>query len=581
MRFSSKNLRQLAAATLLTAILPGQVIAQSGTIERSLPLTPESGGGGIVLDNPLATASSDDTSLGVSVSGIALIGPDIPVPDGPTSGVSFRGIDEAYQAVARRALSPFIGKPLTYALISRARAESARVWREAGYPFMSVTVPPQEVTGGTLTLRIVEFVAGTVTSEDEALLGHIRQQTDAAISASRLSEDLDWLNRNPYREVSAVFAPGDQRGASDIALAVTRQKPFSIYAGWDNTGSEATGRGRWYAGGGAWIPTLNDTTAAWRYTRSNEIWSDDLFAIDPARPDYLSASGRIDFPTMPRQALSISPSFVISNEFLGQTPFSFENMTIEVPILYRTAISNVLPEHQWGEIFFGIEPKWLRRVTRFAGVDVANGEAGLVNIVLGWSHILTDAHGRTAIEFRVKANPGGIVAGNTAADWAAFTGGRITDHTYVHAGFDISRWTTLPGGLSLNSVVTGLIAGQSLPDTERLGLGGPNAVRGYATGDVPVDAGVIWRNELHLASWNPMPEARFDSVLSPFAFLDMGWGRDIGTQSNHSLMGTGLGLNYAIGNNFNAGASAALALKDAGSTKAGTVFLTANLRFTY
>ncbi|PPE68311.1 ShlB/FhaC/HecB family hemolysin secretion/activation protein [Caldimonas thermodepolymerans] len=560
--------------------LAGIAHAQSTAIERNLPPASVTSGGEIRVDETIA-GSTDETPLGVDVAGIALIGPDAQVPARPQPGVSLEGIAESYHDAVRAALAPLIGQPLSPALIARAQGVVAGVWRQAGYPFMSVTVPPQEVTSGVLTLRVVEFVAGNVSSDHASLPLHVRQQPGEAISAAQLSEDLAWLNRNPFRQVGAVFAPGDQRGASDIELTVTTDKPFAVYAGWDNTGSPATGRDRFYTGGGVWIPALNDMTLSWRYTRSDELWDGNVFGLDPAKRGYLSLAGRIDLPTLPRQALSIAPNFVTTNEFIAGTPFSFENTTFELPILYRTAVSNMVPGTYWGDLYFGIEPKWLRRTTRFAGIDVAEGEAGLVNLVLGWSHLLTDPHGRTSIDLRLKANPGGVLGTNTAADWAAFTGGRVSDHTYVHAGFDIARWTRLPNDFAWSSTLTGQIAGQALPDTERLSLGGHYAVRGVEHNDVSADAGVVWRNELRLPAMRPLAGAGLADTLSPFAFLDLGWGKDNASGTSNSLAGAGLGFDYAIGTNFNAGATAAVALTDAGTTRAGDWSVTTNIRFTY
>lgn len=583
MAFGGKGAACLLACIASAAVvlaLPEPVRAQATSIERSLPQAPVTAGGGIRVDETIA-GSSDETPFGVDVTGIALIGPEGEVPARPARGVSLEGIAGGYHDAARAALVPFIGQPLSPALIARAQAAVAGVWREAGYPFMSVTVPPQEVTSGVLTLRVVEFVAGTVSSGHAGLPRHIRQNAGERISAPRLSEDLAWLNRNPFREVGAVFAPGDRRGASDIELTVTAGKPVSVYAGWDNTGSPATGRDRFFAGGGAWIPALNDTTLAWRYTRSDELWRGHAFSHDPARRGYLSLAGRIDLPTLPRQALSIAPNYVTTNEFVAGTPFSFENATFELPILYRSAVSNVLPGRHWGDLYFGVEPKWLKRTTRFAGIDVAEGEAGLFNLVLGWSHLWNDPHGRTSVDLRLKGNPGGIVGANTAADWAAFTGGRVTDHTYVHAGFDVARWTQLPHGFGWSSALAGQIAGQALPDTERLSLGGHYAVRGFEGTDVSADAGLIWRNELRLPALHPLAGAGVADNLSPFAFLDLGWGRDVGSSTSETLAGAGLGFDYAIGGNFNAGATAAVALTDAGTTRSGDWSVTANIRFAY
>lgn len=566
------------AAPLILATLP-VAEARSNAIERNLPPAPQSGEGDIRID-PQAAGNNDETPLGVTVTGISLIGANDPVPVRSKAGVVITGVGAEYAPDLSLALAPFIGKPLSHALIAQMQGAVAGVWRQAGYPFMSVTVPPQEVTSGVLTLRVVEFTAGAVKAGDAGLADHIRQQTGQPISAPQLSEDLDWLNRNPFRQVGAVLEPGDQYGASDIALSVSEQRPVSVYAGWDNSGSVSTGRNRWFTGGGAWIPGLNDLTLGWRLTRSDALWADP-FALDTTRPDYLGLAGRVDLPTLPRQALSIAPNYVASNELLAGTPLSFTNTTFELPILYRSAISNLLPAHYLGDVYVGIEPKWLSRDTRFAGVSVAHAEAGLVNLVLGWSQQFADSFGRTDVDLFVKANPGGLINLNTAADWDAFTNGRVSQYTYVLAGFDIARVTALPHDFNWLSSLSGQITDKALPDTERLGLGGYYAVRGFDSDDVSVDSGIIWRNELRLPTLSPLKNSSIADSLSPFAFLDLGQGVDIGTATAPTLVGTGLGFDYAIGQNFNASATAAMALTAAGSTKPGDWSITSSLRFTY
>lgn len=556
--------------------------------ERSLPDAPQLGNGGAITMDDAVYGSDDETPLGVVVAGVRLIGPNDAVPAAPPAGISIEGLPGADAGGIEAALAPFIGQPLSLGLIARMQSAVAGVWRAVGYPFMSVTVPPQEVTSGVLTLRVVEFVAGTIGTDPAApahnagLPAHLRQQAGAPISAPQLSEDLAWLNRNPFREVGAVFAPGDAAGTSDITLSVTEARPVSLHAGWDNTGSAATGRDRFFVGGGLWIPALNAMTVSWRFTRGAEIWSGaGPFSLDAARPGYLSAAGRIDLPTLPRQALTVAPSYIVTNELVAGTPISFRNRILELPILYRSAVSNILPGRYWGDFYLGVEPKWLGRETGFAGVPVADADIGLVNLVLGWSHTLADPHGRTSLDLRLKANPGGILEANTAAGWSAFTSGRVTDHTYVHFGFDIARLTALPHDLAWSSQLSGLVAGQALPDSERLGLGGHQAVRGYDGGDASVDAGVIWRNELRLPVSSPLAGAGIEDALSPFAFLDLGYGRDIASATDATLASAGLGFDYSAGNSLDAGLTAALALTDAGTTRAGDWTITANVRLRY
>lgn len=578
----------LAAALLCLALplLSPPALAQSA-LERNLPATTVPAPASIAVGEA-DYGKGDDTPLGVDVAGVRLIGHDEAVPAHAGRGISVGGVPGVDPGAATAALSPYLGRPLTRALIARMQSELARVWRQQGYPFVSVTVPPQEITSGVLTLRIVEFHAGKVSVEGTAvernLAGQIRLVPGGRIDAGALEEDLDWLNRNPYRRVASSFAPGDETGASDFTLKVTEDKPWSVFAGYANTGSEATGRDRWTLGAGAWIPEFNDMTVSYRFTRSGEVWHDgDLGSLDVSRPGYLSHSARIDLPIFDRQALSIAPNFVETNELVEGTPFSFDNRTFELPILYRSAISNFLPGHYWGDVYFGIEPKWVKRTTAFDGVDVASGKAGLFNIVLGWAGRFSDPYGNTTIDARIKVNPGGVLDNNTDADWAAFTGGRVTDASYVTGGFDVTRATDLSHGFFWASQLSGLIAGQALPDPERLGLGGFYAVRGYDNDAGSVDAGLVFRNELRLPVFSPLANAGagFADSASPFAFVDLGHGYDFAAHDHSTLASTGLGLDYSIGYSLFAGLVVAAALNDASRTRSGDWTFNASLRISY
>jgi len=578
----------LLLATATTGLLPGGWAHAQSALERNLPAQVAPRPGALVVGEA-DYGKGDDKPLGVNLAGVRLIGPDEQVSETAPRGISLGDVPGIAPEAVKAALSPYVGKSLTRARIARMQSGLAALWRKAGFPFVSVTVPPQEITSGVLSLRVIEFHAGTVKVEggsalERNLAGRMRVGPGQRIDAGAIEEDLDWINRNPFRHVEGVFAPGDDKGASDITLKVTEDKPFSVFGSYANTGDEATGLDRWSAGGGLWLPMLNDMTVSYRFTRSGEFWDDgDLFKLDTARGGYLSHSARIDLPTFDRQALSIAPNFVETNELVDGTPFSFDNTTFELPILYRSAISNILPGRYWGDIYFGVEPKWLKRTTAFAGVDVAKGQANLFNLVLGWSDDFSDRYGTTSIDARIKGNPGGVLSNNTAADWAAFTGGRVDDNTYVTAGIDITRMTDLTHGFGWASQFSGLIADQALPDSERLSLGGYYAVRGYGSEEAAADAGLVWRNELRLPTYAPLARAGvgIKDGLSPFLFVDLGHGYDFAAKDHTTLASTGLGFDYTIGANLAASLTGAVALANAGETRSGDTTLTASVRISY
>nr|WP_245153080.1 ShlB/FhaC/HecB family hemolysin secretion/activation protein [Stappia taiwanensis] len=250
-------------------------------------------------------------------------------------------------------------------------------------------------------------------------------------------------------------------------------------------------------------------------TASDDIWSDPGIVI-PTKgdyPSYIAHAGRLTIPTFARQSLEIAPAVVATRETPNRF-FAFENTTYELPVIYRSAVSNLLPGHYWGDIYGGIEVKRLERSTYFNGIEVGKSAANIFQLVLGWSHTVDDPYGRTAIDLRVKANPGGVLQGNAADTWQIFTNGRVQSVNYAYLAADISRATALPARFSWISSLSGTLAGQVLPDTERISLGGRYAVRGYNYDDASVDSGVIWRNELRLPSVAPLA-GRLPVTCSP------------------------------------------------------------------
>ena len=160
----------LAGATL--ALLSGRLSATAATppaagaqsvVERNEPPAPPRGGSGTLVIGPkLLDGSNDDTPLGTTLVGVRLLGPKEPVTADPVVGVQIGDLGEAPRAPLAKALEPFLGLPLSRKAISDIEAAVAKVYREAGRPFVSVTIPPHDVTEGGLRLRVVEFHLGAV-----------------------------------------------------------------------------------------------------------------------------------------------------------------------------------------------------------------------------------------------------------------------------------------------------------------------------------------------------------------------------------------------------------------------------------
>ncbi|KPL68496.1 hypothetical protein SZ64_10500 [Erythrobacter sp. SG61-1L] len=592
---------RLTVALLLCASTSAAFLASSAqaqVIERNLP-PPAQGDGGVVLAPEQLGASRDATPLGVTVSGIRLIGPKEQVEASPPTGVTISAIGAMSAERVAGPLSNYIGQPLSAKLIGDMQAAIARVYREAGYPFVAITLPVQEVTSGVVQLQVSEFRYGKVTTNgakagsEDGVLSQVRTADGGRIRADLLEEDLDWLNRYPYRSVQGVFSPGDQAGETALTLEVAPRKPWEIFAGWSNTGTGATGRQRYFAGFGAGMPSLGNSFLSYQATGSDDFWSaPGSIASGASSPRYFSQAARLVMPLAARQSLEIAPNYVATRQNGDPATFAFTNEVLEIPVIYRTALSNILPGTYLGDLMIGAVGRHVSRRSYFDGTDIGGANADQFELVFGWAMNRADAHGRTTVLARVVGNPGGVLGGNSAANWNAYSSGRVDRANYAYATLDLGRLTRLPGGLAYVTQFSGLLGTRTLPDTSQLAIGGMSATRGYVLEDASVDRGFYWRNEVCLPSFSLFGRnmaGGFKDDLSPYGFLDLGFGYNYGYDGllghveaeKSSLAGIGAGLDYRHGSHVQASLAAGHALSSARETRAGDWTVQARLFLSY
>ena len=540
-------------AVVACAMALSPVAAHAQVIERNLPEAAKPPPAVIIGPTDLRS-ETDDTPLVPAVRQIVLLGAaDAPLA-GAESGsggpdVSVERAPDMARARAQAVLRGFIGRPLSRKRISQIETAIVQAYRRAGLPFVDVSTPPQDISGGRLQIRVVEFQLGKikVTGTTAADAAHIKRALRVAagrpVEATLLSQDLDWLNRYPFRSLSASFSQGDQLAVTDLSLSATRSRPFTVYAGYANSGSPATGEDRYFLGAQVGLPLLRDATLSYQLTGSRDFWDDRGRVLDDPHPLYLSQGGRLAVPIAARQALELTISAVETNQ-PAQT-FVIRSVTTEATLGYRWAGSDlwrVLP----GDFNIGIEAKRQHRDSLFGDVSVASGAVSVYQALAGWSGSWTDAGGRTDVDATIHVSPGGLSPGDRSAAYQAFTQGRVrrADYTYLNA--DLNRTSLLPWRLVLSTAMSAQVAGAALPDSERVALGGVQSVRGYTLDDGAYDDGFIARNELRLKG----PAIFENGLLSldrPYVLGDIGFARDEAARRNRTLSAVGLGWSARIG----------------------------------
>ncbi|WP_169739498.1 ShlB/FhaC/HecB family hemolysin secretion/activation protein [Thioclava pacifica] len=563
--------RAKAARALGAALLLLPVAAFAAPIERN-PAPTGTTSAPVQLTAPpnVTPETADPTPIAGALRAVRFLGPETAVraPGKISAGVDTGALATLDDPAFRARIAPYLGQPISMRLIGRIEAAVAGWYAERGLPFVSVTTPPQEVTGGVLQFRVTEFRLGTRRAQTtgqmtqaEALTG-IRAQPGQAINTDQLAEDLDWLSRSPFRDVDARFAPGAETGQTDLTLSVTETKPWQLSAQVDNSGARSTGTNRVQLGamvGDFWRP---GAVLSYAFTASPDAFQKGAMPFG-GHPDYASHALSLHLPTVPRQAIEARFDVVESNSY--SFPFDTRSRVLEGQIGYRFAASALGLKPGSGDLYGGIEMRHALAQTRFGGTKVSDLTADVAQLYLGWSRERIADGAKTSARVEMRLSPGGMGGDNSDADFAAYSGGRVTTSRYAYAAVSLSRSMPIGKTARLTSGVSMQLASAALLDTEQFTLGGAGAVRGYIPDDGAFDSAAIWRNTLSGAT---MPVGK-SIALTPYLSADLGYGRDRGTGSGQGMASVGAGAWIALPHNVNASLGAAVALRDADITQAG------------
>ncbi len=536
-----------AAVGLWVAASVGAARAQ--VVERHLPPPPPASSPRMAAP-PSLQASEDDRPIGPDLRGIVLVGPVDRLAASDTAGLDIAATLPRLQRpdVARK-LQAFFGRPISRRLISQIEATVVRVYRRQGFPFVEVSTPAQEISGGVVQLRVIEFHIGQIAirgapAPEAARIAHgLRLASGEAVDDAALTQDLDWLGRYPFRQIEPAFTPGAEAGESNLELAVVERRPSQIAAGYDNSGSSAADQTRYFVGATVGGLLIADSLASVQITGSPDFWASHGGPFGQSHPTYESAAGRLIAPVGARSDVELSLDAVETNQ--SAQAFIVREQTLETALVWRAALANLVPLP--GDVRIGVELKSQRRMTFFGPTDVLEGGVNVFQGVAGWSDAWSDRLGHSTLDLAIRLAPGGLDRLDDAASLTAFTSGRVRRAAYVYADLDFTRLTSLGQGFALSNEVIAQYAGGPIPDSEQASLGGQALVRGYLLDVGAFDDAVVVRDSLRAPLLGLASEASLATTAAPFAFLDFGCGRSDATGQSVRIAAIGFGADLAIG----------------------------------
>ena len=487
----------LACGLLLLAGSGERSLAQNRPLERALDQMREVAGveraeteGAETTDRRESAAAdpvADDTPLGVDVRSIHLLSHQDQATMSASPGAEDIVIDGELPAPDGLAelLRPYVGEPMSMALLSEIGKEVVLAWRDSEYPLVDVYFPEQNITGGKLQIVVREAVlgqkeaAGAVISREEHLLSNVRLSSGDRINRRIVESDLDWLSENPLREVTLIYGKGSEDGTSDILLDVKEEKPFTAYTGFANTGLDFTGEEEWSFGYNWYNPFRLEHTLGYNFTTDLE-W-ENLQAHSVFYQAYLPW----------RHVARIIGAYVTSDSELA-LPTGTEGLSRQLTGEYRIPLPRPDFNSSWRHsLTFGFDYKSTDTDLIFGGLSFFGTDIEVGQFRALYEATVPDEGGVTRFSGGVVASPGDLFENNDDASFGAARFGSRAEYAYVVA--EVERLFRLPGDCTLRIDVRGQATDDRLTATEEILGGGYSTVRGFDESVARGDSGLISR----------------------------------------------------------------------------------------
>ena len=503
-----------------------------------------------------APSDNDNTVVIPSLKGIVFLASP---KDFKKTGVSLEAISVSAlplldQALFKNSLSPYIGQPLTLKALNEITAKVSDFYKQASHPIVDVAAPQQDVSSGTIQILVTEFRVGEVRVQgnrwfsDHVVTSAIRLQHGDTINTNAVLNDLDAANANQFRHVDLVYQPSPQSGYTDLVLNTQDRFPVTVYSGFDNTGTAATGRSRWNMGATWGNAFQRDQTLSYQFSAS------DNFFNRSGPTNYLSNGLSWSMPLRNgTDSVSLFANYQVSTPNVG-ADFGYKGKSGQTGARYSIGLPR---NRRFVETLqFGFDFKFTNNNLAFGGTQVSRTSSEIDQFPIAYAFNFTDAQGSSSLTTTLVYSPGGLTPTNSAFYFQPGVGqsgipGAIA--RYVYWRNDFTRLNKLPGKYVYAFRLLGQTSSTNLLYTEKLLGGGPDILRGYDPNSVAGDRGIIMSNEVRTRAFKFMPEHNAGQAQF-YAFWDYGQLMAAhafpGVVNSLSASSVGTGVRYNLRSNF-------------------------------
>ncbi|MHC4983973.1 MAG: ShlB/FhaC/HecB family hemolysin secretion/activation protein [Planctomycetota bacterium] len=523
---------------------------------------------------------ADDTTILIdSLLGIRFVRtPEEVIKEGFKPGIEIKDIELLDNDEFRNIINPYLGKPVTMRSISIIIRDTIMYYRSKDRPVVDVFLPEQEITEGVVQLLVVEARVSDVRVEGlehfsaDLIRGYIRNQKGDVIRASELLEDIDYINTNPFRIARPVLEPGKEFGTTDIVVDSRDRFPMRFYAGYDDTGSRATGLERFFAGVNMGNLFGCGHEVGYQYTTNRHFSG---FGIH-------SAYWRIPLPN--RDTLAFFGN--LADYEIDRSDSHQDSLNWMAHVRYITPLPS--RENLRHGLEFGLDFRRADNDLQVGGSTIYDDYIDIAQFAFQYGGRAEDRLGDTSYVFNLYWSPFADFLSNHQNDEKYHAVRAGTDPRYLYAHVSVERLWVLPKNWSLFNRLTGQVANRRLPPTEQLGLGGYNTVRGFDERDVNSDNGIMATVELRTPQIDLgiVDKAKnIRSFLQFLTFCDYGYARNRGSaefeHKTEDMLSVGVGLRCRISDNVHVRVDYGHKLMDVSASESGDGRFHIFLMFSY
>ncbi|MCM2252314.1 MAG: hypothetical protein NDJ19_08140, partial [Ramlibacter sp.] len=409
----------------------------------------------------------------------------------------------------------FAGTQRSLPELNQVAARIQNAYRAAGYGGVVAYLPEQDISGGTVVIRVVEGklanvrIAGNLHFDDANIRAGLPSLREGATPIVRaIDRDIQLSNENPAKEVKVTLSAGARPGEVDADVAVTETRPLQFLLGYNNAGQESTGKHRVIVGVQHSNLFGRDHVATMQYQTSPE---------HPDRVRIFAAGYRVPVYS---QSASFDAFFAHSNVSIGTTftPAGPLNFAGKGTVLGLRANRNLERIGEYDHrLTLGVDGReYDNECSVGAFGSAACGSAGVsvtaVPLLLAYTGQKQGPQAAWGVHASLSANAGGS---SRETFEAARAGAR---RHYLISRLSGFRDMTLARGFAINARLDLQLSPHALISGERFGLGGAGTVRGYTERELTGDSGFAARIEASAPVMEPSAGVRFH----PYLFVDHG-----------------------------------------------------------